>query len=103
MELKGSYVSPDRSNQADPESYGARFNKFGNFVAQRVSAVKLPGARAALARGEALTFGLIKINANGFVFTSGGVAWNQIREVQVRDGDLRIYQVDKRLPLTGGP
>lgn len=103
MELKGSYVSPNRSSRADPESYGARFNKFGDFVAQRVSSMKLPGARGALARGETLTFGLIKINADGVVFKSGVVAWSQIREVQLRDGDLRIFQIDKRLALTGGP
>ena len=34
---------------------------------------------------------------------SGGVAWDLIRVVRVSDGDLRIYQVDKRFPLLRVP
>lgn len=97
--MKGSYVSPERSRQADPTAVGSRFNSFGEDVARRVSAARLPEARAALARGETLKFGLVTISAAGVVMPKNVVAWNQISEVTMKDGILGISQSQKKLKL----
>lgn len=100
MELRGSYVSPERRAGADPESRGARFNRLGDAVSRRVSAAKLPAAREALARGEHLQFGMLTISTGGVVERKGTVAWNQIRDVRMRNGVLDIYQAGRKLALT---
>ncbi|WP_194923535.1 DUF6585 family protein [Catenulispora pinisilvae] len=103
MDLRGSYVSPERSKQADPAAVGSRFDSFGQDVARRVSTAKLPEARAALARGESLKFGFVVIRADGIVRKNGVVAWNLIREVSMKNGHLDIFQVDKKITLLAVP
>lgn len=86
--------------KADPQAAGYRL--FGLLTRARdmVSAMLLPGAIAALDRGEHLTFGDFQISSAGIQAPKGFVPWSSIRGVNVVQGRVSVRQEHKFFALS---
>lgn len=64
--------------------------EWGPAIQEAVTAVQLPGAMAAVARGETLGFGDISVNRAGIAAGNNSVAWHQLQEVRVKEGYVSL-------------
>jgi len=71
--------------------------ELGESIQAQVAQRKLPGAIAALKRGETLAFGPFSITEEGITTTArGSVAWNEIVEVEVFRGWVTVRRKTSR-------
>jgi molecular chaperone DnaK len=96
--IASTYRDPARSSISADDRVGSarrRYAALGAAVARQVATAQLPAAKAALDRGEKLTFGKFALSVDGvWAGRRGPLAWSQVSEVQVTDGVVDIKQFD---------
>jgi len=74
--------------------------ELGRVVNERVSAALLPGALAAIARGDAIQFGDIALGAGGVGGRRRSVSWHEVRLVGVAGGYVKVQLAGRFFPLS---
>ena len=85
---------------ADPRAAGYLLYQFLIRTRDTVSTAQLPGAIAALSRGESLTFGDLQISTAGIQAPKGFVPWSSIKAVNIDQGRVSVRQEGKFFSLS---
>ena len=85
---------------ADPLAPGYLLYQFLIRARDTVSAAQLPGAIAALNRGEQLAFGDLQISATGIQAPKGFVPWSSVKAVNIYQGRVSVRQEGKFFSLS---
>lgn len=80
-----------------------RPREWGTEIQRAVTSAQLPGAVAALERGEDLSFGDITVNRDGISARGKSVPWGQLQEIQVKDGYVSLKQAGQWRSLSTTP
>jgi len=102
LKFSGSGKDPAArgGRNADPRSAGYLLYRFLVRVRDTVSSAQLPGAVAALGRGEPLTFGDLQISTAGIQAPKGFVPWTSIKAVNIDQGRVSVRQEGKFFSLS---
>jgi hypothetical protein len=102
LKISGSCKDPAArgGRRADPQAAGYLLFQFLTRARDTVSAMQLPGAIAALNRGEQLSFGDLQISSIGIGAPKGFVPWSSIKAVSVVQGRVSIRQEGKFFALS---
>jgi hypothetical protein len=103
LRIDDHYLDPALSKRGSPTTWKYRLAMLGQAAARQVAQAQLPGALAALQRGQSLTFGDIVINMSGIASKQNATPWSSIRAVEVNKGIVRIRKEGKFLPLPKRP
>jgi hypothetical protein len=88
------------ARNADPMAPGYLLYQFLARARDTVSSVLLPGAVAALGRGEELVFGDLRISTAGITAPKGFVPWTSIKAVSIDNGRVSVRQEGKFFSLS---
>jgi hypothetical protein len=100
LKISGFCQEPAVKRKADPQAASYRMYQFLTRARDVASAMLLPGAIAALNRGEQLFFGDFRIDPTGIQAPKGFVPWSSIRDVNVSNGFVSIMKEGKFFPLS---
>jgi hypothetical protein len=102
LKLSGTCKDPAAKGgrNADPRAPAYLLYQFLHRARDTVSAVQLPGAIAALNRGEQLAFGDLQISATGIQAPKGYLPWSWVKAVTVYQGRISVSQQGKFLALS---
>lgn len=102
LKISGSCQDPSAKGvrKADPQAPGYLLYQFLSRVRDNVSAAQLPGAIAALRRGEQLSFGDLKISPSGIQAPKAFVPWSSVKAVSVVKGRVSVSQEGRFFPLS---
>ncbi|WP_067568879.1 DUF6585 family protein [Nocardia acidivorans] len=75
-------------------------HRWGPAIQDRVTAAQLPGAIAAVNRGESLEFGSLALNSNQVLANGQAVPWARVEEIRVKKGFISIRVAGQWLSLT---
>lgn len=94
LKVSGSCQDPSAKGvrKADPQAAGYLLYQFLARVRDKVSAAQLPGAIAALNRGEQLSFGDLQISSTGIRAPKGYIPWSSVKAVSVVQGRVSVRQ-----------
>ena len=74
--------------------------QLGAHINERVSAALLPGAVAAIDRGQGIRFGDMTLTAGGIAGKRQSVTWTQVSGVQIVNGFVRVRVQSKTMSLS---
>jgi hypothetical protein len=80
--------------------FWAGIDELGPHVNESVSRALLPGATAALERGQGVQFGDMTLNAAGISGRRKSVTWSEVKQVTVAAGYVRVGVVGQFLALS---
>jgi hypothetical protein len=100
LKVSGFCQEPAVKRKADPQAASYRMYQFLTRARDAASAMLLPGAIAALSRGEQLLFGDFRIGSAGIQAPKGFVPWSSIKDVRVSNGLVSINKEGKFFPLS---
>lgn len=102
LKIGGYCVDPTakRARNADPMAPGYLLYQFLAHARDTVSFALLPGAVAALGRGEELVFGDLRISSAGITAPKGVVPWTSIKAVSIDNGRVSVRQEGKFFSLS---
>jgi len=102
LKLSGTCKDPAAKGgrNADPQASTYLLYQFLSRARDTVSAVQLPGAIAALNRGEQLSFGDLQISATGIQAAKGFTPWSSVKAVTVHQGRVSVSQQGKFLAVS---
>jgi len=89
-----------RGRNADPLAPDYLLYQFLIRARDTVSAAQLPGAIAALDRGEQLAFGDLRISTTGIHAPKGFVPWASVKAVSIYQGRVSVRQEGKFFSLS---
>lgn len=102
LKFSGSCKDPAAKGgrNADPLAAGYLLYQFLIRARDVVCATQLPGAIAALSRGEQLVFGDLQISTTGIHAPKGFVPWASVKAVNINQGRLSVRQDGKFFSLS---
>ncbi|MFE4023082.1 DUF6585 family protein [Streptomyces sp. NPDC059101] len=106
LEIRGEYKDPKHTRFRDSALKSKRTHcaELGEVMSRRIASEQLADAKAALARGERLTFADVVISTEGVHSRKHGtVPWGQIRDVKVSNGVVQFQKEGKFLSLSSTP
>jgi len=77
--------------------------QLGRILEARMASVQLPVAIARFRAGESTSFGKLKVGPQGILTDYGSVAWDEIEDVQTRNGVVSVKNEGKWLPWKSVP
>ncbi len=102
LKFSGSCKDPAAKggHNADPLAPGYLLYQFLIRARDIVSAAQLPGAIAALSRGEQLAFGDLQISTTGIQTPKAFLPWSSVKAVSINQGRVSVRQEGKFLSLS---
>ena len=102
LKFSGSCKDPGAKGgrNADPLAPGYLLYQFLIRAREAVCAAQIPGAIAALNRGEQLAFGDLQISATGIQAPKGFVPWSSVKAVNIYQGRVSVRQEGKFFSLS---
>jgi hypothetical protein len=102
LKLSGTCRDPAAKGgrNADPQAASYLLYQFLNRARDTVSALQLPGAVAALNRGERLPFGDLQVSTAGIHSPKGFVPWSSVKAVNISQGRVSVRQEGKIFALS---
>ena len=102
LKFSGSCKDPAAKGGRNADPLAAEYLLYQFLIRTRdtVSAAQLPGAIAALNRGEPLAFGDLQISTVGIQAPKGFVPWSSVKAVSIYQGRVSVRQENKFFSLS---
>ncbi len=100
-----TFAGTERDGRKPPEQPGSApsatlpitLAQLGNVIQQAVTSVQFPRSVQLINAGQAVSFGPLWISAAGIGHEDQGLRWDEVEEVKVHQGVVRVKKADKWL------